>query len=169
MNQSPNHSGMDGDGPPMPQSEQPHHKDDPAGEASEGRRAGSGLPPRPGKASSRAVMAMPLPAFVKKTWDILETAEYHHLISWGDKGDSIVIHQVRRPDLVWTEGSSDRVCRMLLLEGVSECSREGVRPRARRDEAWHARALANAAPGLTPRSLPSSLPRCCPASSSTGT
>jgi hypothetical protein len=51
-------------------------------------------PERPGGHLGDQVAEMALPAFIKKTWDILETPRYHHLISWGARGDTIVVHQV---------------------------------------------------------------------------
>ncbi|KAA0159662.1 hypothetical protein FNF31_04738 [Cafeteria roenbergensis] len=42
------------------------------------------------------VMAMPLPGFVKKTWDILDRAEHQDLVSWSPAGDSILVHQPAR-------------------------------------------------------------------------
>lgn len=47
------------------------------------------------KSTRQMVMAMPLPGFVKKTWDILDRAEHQDLVSWSPAGDSILVHQVR--------------------------------------------------------------------------
>jgi len=46
-------------------------------------------------ATQRIVDDVTLPGFVKKTWLILASPEYHEYISWSERGDSIVVHQVR--------------------------------------------------------------------------
>lgn len=56
------------------------------------------------KSTRQMVMAMPLPGFVKKTWDILDRAEHQDLVSWSPAGDSILVHQVR---IAWRRHLAD--------------------------------------------------------------